>query len=94
MLNQILDTQRTLSSKVIQMDKKLDKMNKDHIQHTHNINKDNTPSSNSTLISSLSNIETFLKLVPPDLKQEIKSNQIKYIFSNSNFTKLINYIKL
>ena len=25
---------------------------------------------------------------------QIKSNQIKHIFSNSNFTKLINYIKL
>ena len=73
LLNQILDTQRTLSSKVIQMDKKLDKMNKDHIQHTQNINKDNTPSSDSALRSSLSNIENFLKLVPPDLKQEITS---------------------
>ena len=56
LLSQILDTQRTLSSKVIQMDKKSDKMNKDHIQHTQNINKDNTPSSDSALISSLSNI--------------------------------------
>ena len=59
LLNQILDIQRTLLSKVIQMDKKLDKMNKDHIQHTQNINKDNTPSSDSALISSLSNIENF-----------------------------------
>ena len=77
LLNQILDTQRTLSSKVIQMDKKLDKMNKDHIQHTQNINKDNTPSSDSALISPLSNIENFLKLVPPDLKQEITSREIQ-----------------
>ena len=63
------------------MDKKLDKMNKDHIQHTQNIDKDNTPSSDSALISSLSNIENFLKLVPPDLKQEITSreNQIELL---------------
>ena len=81
LLNQILDTQRTLSSKVIQMDKKSDKMNKDHIQHTQNINKDNTTSSDSALISSLSNIENFLELVPPDLKQEITSreNQIELL---------------
>ena len=81
LLNQILDTQRTLSSKVIQMDEKLDKMDKDHIQHTQNIIKDNTPSSDSALTSSLSNIENFLKLVPPDLKQEITSreNQIELL---------------
>ena len=81
LLNQILDTQRTLSSKGIQMDKKLDKMNKDHIQHTQNINKDNTPSSDSALIASLSNIENCFKLVPPDLKQEITSreNQIELL---------------
>ena len=85
LLNQILDTQRTLSSKVIQMDKKLDKMNKDHIQHTQNINKDNTSSSDSALISSLSNIENFLKLVPPDLKQEITSreNQIELLIEEA-----------
>ena len=29
-----------------------------------------------------------------EFRRQIKSNQIKYIFSNSNLTKLINYVKL
>ena len=62
-----------MSAKVSSMDNKLEKINKEHIDYRERANKVTTLSNGDLLNSSLSNIENVLKLVSPDLKQEIIS---------------------
>ena len=62
-----------MSAKVSSMDNKLEKINKEHIDYRERANKVTTSSNGDLLNSSLSNIENVLKLVSPDLKQEIIS---------------------
>ena len=63
-----------MSAKVSSLDNKLEKINKEHIGYRERDNKVTTSPNNGDLLnSSLSNTENFLKLVPPDLKQEIIS---------------------
>ena len=62
-----------MSAKVFSLDNKLEKINKEHIDYREKANKVTTSPNGNLLKSSLSNTENFLKLVPPDLKQEIIS---------------------
>ena len=71
LLKQILESQRSMSAKVSSLDNKLEKINKEHIDYRERANKVTTSPNGYLLNSSLSNMENSLKLVPPDLKQEI-----------------------
>ena len=62
-----------MCAKVFSLDNKLEKINKEHIDYRERAYKVTTSPNGDLLNSSLSNIENFLKLVPPDFKQEIIS---------------------
>ena len=68
-----------MSAKVSSLDNKLEKINKEHIDYR--ANKVTSSPNGDLLNSSLSNMENFLKLVPPDLKQEIisRDKQIEFL---------------
>ena len=74
LVQQLLNTQSSLAQKINQIDTKLDKLSKEKVtdHHFKEIKANEEDSSEcKSLTLALTNVENFLKLVPPDLKAEI-----------------------
>ena len=97
LLQQLLNTQNSLTEKVNQIDTKLDKLSKEKVTDHHfkevKANEEDI-SERKSLTLALTNVEDFLKLIPPDLKAEIQSRDKQIEILIAEITKKDNEMKI